>query len=59
MLNSLSRRRLNSRRTRSRGGRLSGSKSMSARCNLDHVSARLAPRLELFDQLGQRGDRLT
>jgi hypothetical protein len=59
MLHSLIRRRLNSRRTRSRGGRLSGSEGMGARSDLGHIGAWLACRFELFDELGQRGDSLT
>ena len=59
MLHSLVRRRLNNRRTRSSGGRLSGSKGMGARSDLGHIGARFACRFELFDELGQRGDSLT
>jgi len=59
MLHSLIRRRLNSRRTRSRSGRLSGSKGVGARSDLSHIGARFACRFELLNELGQRGDSLT
>jgi hypothetical protein len=51
--------RLDDSGTRSRSRRLASSKRMRARSNLSHVSARLAARLELFNQLGQRGNSLT